>query len=99
MTPLAGNLQSSRMSFMAERNRLPRSGSRLLRRRHAISCPEKKDYRKGKSRRTPHTPRWRICSAKYSEARIDNAKIVIVGFCHPQVTKLAPSTTNKFLMS
>ena len=32
-------------------------------------------------------------------ARIDRARIVIVGFCEPPVTKLLPSTTNRFLMS
>jgi hypothetical protein len=43
--------------------------------------------------------RSRIWSARYSDARIESDRIVIVGFCHPQVTKAAPSTTNRFLMS
>src|SRR6266702_2521698 len=40
-----------------------------------------------------------ISPARYSDARIDNARIVIVGFCHPALVKLAPSTTNRFLWS
>lgn len=41
----------------------------------------------------------RICSARYSDARIDSARIVIVGFCHPPLAKLLPSTTNRFFIS
>ncbi len=40
-----------------------------------------------------------ISSARCSDARMDSARIVMVGFCQPAVTKLAPSTTNRFLMS
>src|SRR4051812_7286400 len=40
-----------------------------------------------------------ISPARYSDARIDNARMVIVGFCHPALVKLAPSTTNRFLWS
>jgi len=40
-----------------------------------------------------------ISLARYTEARIDSARIVIVGFCQPALTKLAPSTTNRFLWS
>ncbi len=40
-----------------------------------------------------------ISSARCSEARMESARIVMVGFCQPAVTKLAPSTTKRFLMS
>jgi hypothetical protein len=40
-----------------------------------------------------------ISLATCSDARMDTAKIVMVGFCHPQVTKQAPSTTSRFLIS
>src|SRR6185437_2161515 len=50
-------------------------------------------------RPTAYTFPCRICAARCSEARIDSARIVMVGFCQPQLTKLAPSTTNRFLMS
>ena len=30
---------------------------------------------------------------------MESDRIVIVGFCEPPVTKLLPSTTNRFLMS
>src|SRR4051812_15530653 len=41
----------------------------------------------------------RICSATYSEARIESARIVSVGFCDPPTTKLLPSTTKRFFTS
>src|ERR1700749_3046296 len=40
-----------------------------------------------------------ISPARYSDARIDSDKIVIVGFCHPALVNCAPSTTNRFLWS
>src|ERR1019366_8258070 len=42
---------------------------------------------------------WRICSARCSEARMDNERMVIVGFCQPHVTKAEASTTYRFLIS
>ncbi len=76
------------MDLVAERDRLLRRYRRPL----------------GKRAQNPYETRLhrffeRIWSAMWSEARIDNDKMVIVGFWYPPVTKLLPSTTNRFLMS
>lgn len=93
-------IQLSGMMFVTERNRLFRSG-RLRRRLRRHS--KNRDCGDAAELKNPapqfHSSPLRICSAKYSEARMESAQIVIVGFCEPPVTKLLPSTTKRFLMS
>src|SRR5690349_6743125 len=87
MAHFALQLQRAGMSLMAERKRLNRGvrlrlrGARLWRR----SSDEKGgDYygseRDRKNARQFHTAPVRICSARYSEARMESERIVIVGF-------------------
>src|SRR5262245_31519411 len=98
MTHLALQLQSAGMHFVAERNRLYGRRVLPLRERDRVADQTYHAHRRNGSRK-PHMLRCFICSARCSEARIESDRIVIVGFCHPQVTKLEPSTTNRFLMS
>src|SRR5881396_2406853 len=102
MTPLALQLQVPGVHLVAEGNRL------LGGRRGDLPCglrrsgvPDAEDRGESEERSPAESHRFpaRICSARYSDARIDNDRIVSVGFCEPPVTKLLPSTTNRFLTS
>ena len=82
MTGSAVQLLFSGVNFMAE-------GKRLLRRRSQLLCGIYGNSENARRRcqqslcgllRAIHKSPLRICSAIYSDARIDNARIVIVGF-------------------
>jgi hypothetical protein len=87
MTHLALQLEGGGVLLMTERDRL----------RRRVRRPQHPGREKQKG--APHTFPARICSARYSEARMESERIVMVGFCDPPVTKLLPSTTKRFFTS
>src|SRR5437867_13201618 len=101
MTSLAVQLQISSVHFVAERNRLLGRVRNNLFFGLSGHLPKAEDHAQSEGKNPPKLHRFpaRNCSARYSDARIDNDRIVSVGFCDPPVTKLLPSTTNRFLTS